>query len=106
MKCHRVDDRTGILIGAAGVRESDDIMIITDDGTMIRTPVSGIPVYVNRGGKGVKVMRTAEGVSVKTFVKVAAAEKDEDIDDDAEEMDEVDGIDEAGREPDAGEVNR
>jgi hypothetical protein len=47
---------------------------------MIRTPVSGIPVYVNRAGKGVKVMRTAEGVSVKTFVKVAAEEKDDDED--------------------------
>ena len=80
MKCHRIDDVTGSLIGAISVRESDDIMIITDDGTMIRTPVSGIPVYVNRSGKGVKVMRTAEGVSVKTFVKVAAEEKDDDTD--------------------------
>ena len=86
MKCHRVDDITGNLVGALSVRESDDIMIITDDGTMIRTPVSGIPVYVNRSGKGVKVMRTAEGVSVKTFVKVAAEEKEED---DSGEVDDV-----------------
>ena len=89
MKCHRVDDITGSLVGTLSVRECDDIMIITDDGTMIRTPVSGIPVYVNRGGKGVKVMRTAEGVSVKTFVKVAAEEKD-DIDDGEIEED-IDG---------------
>jgi DNA gyrase subunit A len=77
MNCHWVYDKTGILVGAISVRESDDIMIITDDGRMIRTPVAGIPVYVNRGGIGVKVMRTAEGVAVKTFVKVAAEEKDD-----------------------------
>jgi len=85
MKCHRVDDVTGSLVGAISVRESDDIMIITDDGTMIRTPVAGIPVYVNRGGKGVKVMRTAEGVSVKTFVKVAAEDKYDDEDEESTE---------------------
>ena len=78
MKCHRIDNVTGSLVGAVGVLESDDIMIITDDGTMIRTPVSGIPVYLNRSGKGVKVMRTAEGVSIKSFVKVAADEKEDD----------------------------
>jgi DNA gyrase subunit A len=86
MKCHRIDNITGSLIGAIGVRDSDDIMIITDDGTMIRTPVSGIPVYVNRSGKGVKVMRTAEGVAVKTFVKVAAEEKEDEDDEELEEM--------------------
>lgn len=80
MKCHKTDEKTGILIGAISVRESDDIMIITDDGRMIRTPVAGIPVYVNRNGKGVRVMRTAEGVSLKTFVKVAAEEKTEEKD--------------------------
>ena len=91
MKCHRVDDITGSLVGALSVRESDDIMIITDDGTMIRTPVSGIPVYVNRGGKGVKVMRIAEGVSVKTFVKVAAEEKEEEEQDEMNEIEETAG---------------
>lgn len=80
LKCHKINEKTGELVGALSVLESDDIMIITDDGTMIRTPVSGIPVKINRSTAGVKVMRTAEGVSVKTFIKVAPEEKN-DIDD-------------------------
>ena len=77
MACHKISEKTGELVGALGVFESDDIMIITDDGTMIRTPVSGIPVYNNRAAGGVKVMKTSEGVSIKSVIRVAAAEVEE-----------------------------
>ena len=83
MACHRVSEKTGELVGALSVLESDDIMIITNGGTMIRTPVSGIPVYNNRAAGGVKVMRTADGVSIKSVIRVAA-EEIEDEDDDSE----------------------
>lgn len=43
--CQKITGKTGYLAGIASVGENDDIMIITNDGTMIRTPVSGIPVY-------------------------------------------------------------
>jgi len=83
MMCHRIGEKTGELIGVLSVLETDDIMIITDDGTIIRTPVSGIPVYVNRGAGGVKVMRLNEGVSIKSFVRVEkeAVEDEEEIGD-------------------------
>ena len=77
MACHKLSEKTGELVGALGVFETDDIMIITDDGTMIRTPVSGIPVYNNRAAGGVKVMKTAEGVSIKSVIRVAAVEEAE-----------------------------
>ncbi|MCL2159994.1 MAG: DNA gyrase subunit A, partial [Oscillospiraceae bacterium] len=76
MACHKISEKTGELVGALGVFETDDIMIITDDGTMIRTPVSGIPAYNNRAAGGVKVMKMAEGVSIKSVIRVAA-EKEE-----------------------------
>jgi DNA gyrase subunit A len=78
MMCHRIGEKTGELIGALSVLETDDIMIITDDGTIIRTPVSGIPVYVSRAVGGVRVMRTGEGVSIKSFVRVTKEEDGED----------------------------
>ena len=83
MICHKIGEKTGELIGVLSVLETDDIMIITDDGTIIRTPVSGIPVYVNRGAGGVKVMRLNEGVSIKSFVRVEkeAVEAEEDVGD-------------------------
>jgi DNA gyrase subunit A len=77
MMCHKISEKTGELIGALSVLETDDIMIITDDGTMIRTPVSGIPVYLNRVAGGVRVMRIADGVSIKSFVRVAKEEAEE-----------------------------
>jgi DNA gyrase/topoisomerase IV subunit A len=84
MACHKISDRTGDLVGVLSVLESDDIMIITDDGTMIRTPVSGIPVKKGRGTGGVKVMRTGDGVSIKSVIRVAAAETDGDDEGDEE----------------------
>ena len=78
MSCHKINEKSGELVGVLSVLESDDIMIITDDGTMIRTPVSGIPVYNNRSAGGVKVMKTADGVAIKSVIRVAAAEAEED----------------------------
>jgi len=78
MACHKINEKTGELVGVLSVYESDDIMIITDDGTMIRTPVSGIPVKKSRGTEGVKVMKTSGGVSIKSVIRVAAEESESD----------------------------
>ena len=56
-----------------GVLEDVDIMIIADDGTMIRTPVSNISLY-GRTTMGVKVMRLSENAVVTS---IARAEKEE-----------------------------
>ena len=74
--CHNITQKTGRLAGINSVGEDDDIMIITDSGTIIRTPVRGIPVY-SRGASGVIVMRLAEGQSIVNFTKVAGAEEEE-----------------------------
>ena len=102
MMCHGVSERTGKLAGIAAVAETDDILLITTDGTIIRTPVSGIPFY-GRSAGGVIVMRLDEGASIVNFAKVEnedetekaviAAERDELAGDvrAADEFDEYDG---------------
>ena len=75
---HNISDKTGLLTGIASVSEDDDIMLITDQGQIVRTPVSGIPVY-SRSASGVIVMRLADGQSVVNFTKVAK-EAEEDTD--------------------------
>ncbi len=67
---HNISDKTGLLTGIASVSEDDDIMLITDQGQIVRTPVSGIPVY-SRSASGVIVMRLSDGQSVVNFTKVA-----------------------------------
>ncbi|MBQ9768759.1 MAG: DNA gyrase subunit A, partial [Clostridia bacterium] len=78
VKCHNITEKTGELVGIATVSEDDDLMIITDQGQMIRTPVAGIPVY-SRAAGGVIVMRLGENQKIVNFTKVAREEKpDED----------------------------
>lgn len=43
--CHKLTAKTGELAGIAAVSEDDDIMVITNEGTIIRMAVSSIPVY-------------------------------------------------------------
>ncbi len=68
--CHGISNKTGALAGIAAVSETDDIMLITNEGTIIRTPVGGIPFY-RRSAGGVIVMRLSEGASIVNFAKVS-----------------------------------
>ena len=80
--CHKLTEKSGILASIATVSEEDDIMIITTDGTIIRTPVDKIPTYSRTAG-GVIVMRLSEGDKIRTFAKL---DKDEDIEKEAESI--------------------
>lgn len=82
--CHGISERTGKLAGIAAVGESDDIMMITNDGTIIRTPVSGIPFY-GRSAGGVIVMRLSEGSSLVNFARL---ENDEELEAEGKASDE------------------
>ena len=55
------------------VHEEEDILLITDDGTIIRTRAADVRLC-GRSTQGVRIMRLAEGSSV---VGVCRAEKEE-----------------------------
>ncbi len=74
--CHKLSDKTGRIADVSAVDESEDIMLITNDGTVIRTPVAGISTY-GRTAAGVIVMRLSEGASIVNFAKVQKDEEDE-----------------------------
>ena len=74
--CHNLTDKTGLLAGIAAVDDDDDLMMITNLGTIIRIPVKGINVY-SRAASGVIVMRLADGQSIVNFSKVAHEDSDE-----------------------------
>ena len=76
VKCHNITEKTGDLVSIATVSETDDLIMITDQGQMIRTPVLGIPVY-SRSAGGVIVMRLGENQKIVNFTKVPREEKDE-----------------------------
>lgn len=74
--CHKLTAKTGELAGIAAVSDDDDIMIITNEGTIIRMAVSGIPVYGSGGTSGVIVMRLDDGAKIVNFA-VTKSEKEE-----------------------------
>ncbi|MBR6768806.1 MAG: DNA gyrase subunit A [Clostridia bacterium] len=75
--CHNLNDRTGLLAGILTVDSKDDIMLITNDGTVIRTAVSEIPSY-SRTASGVIVMRPDEDSIVANITRVSREEEEED----------------------------
>ena len=74
--CHKLTDKTGRIAGIASVDENEDIMLITNDGTVIRTRVSDISVY-GRTAAGVIVMRLSDNSSIVSFAKVQKEEEAE-----------------------------
>ena len=76
-RCHNVTEKTGRLIGIASVSDGDDIMAITDSGTLIRTHASDVSTY-SQYASGVIVMRLSEGQKCASFTLLRdAGEEDE-----------------------------
>ncbi|MDD6051325.1 MAG: DNA gyrase subunit A [Clostridiales bacterium] len=74
-------DKTGDLAALLLVHEDEDILLITDDGTIIRTPAEDVRLC-GRNTQGVRVMKLQEGSRV---IGVARAEKEEEAEEEAEE---------------------
>ena len=55
IRCYKIVEKTGDLVGAKLVREDHDIMMITNEGIIIRISVQDIPV-IGRSTSGVKLM--------------------------------------------------
>ncbi|MBR2343642.1 MAG: DNA gyrase subunit A [Clostridia bacterium] len=81
--CHNITDKTGKLSSIITVSEDDDIMMITNEGTIIRTSVSGINVY-SRTAAGVIIMRLSDGCYINN---VARLERAEDIEKESRDLD-------------------
>ena len=70
---HNINEKTGLLAGVACVDDTNDVLVITNEGTIIRTATEDIPTY-KRSTTGVKVMRLDEGAKV---ANITIAEKEE-----------------------------
>jgi DNA gyrase subunit A len=66
----RTSERNGPVVGVISVRDSDDIMLITNQGMVQRTHVNEIRV-VGRNTQGVRIMNLNEGDQIASIAKVA-----------------------------------
>jgi DNA gyrase subunit A len=71
-----VNERNGDLVSSFPVEETDQIMLVTDGGQLIRCPVNGIRV-AGRGTQGVIVFNTADGEKVVSVERVSEPEGEE-----------------------------
>jgi DNA gyrase subunit A len=72
----RVTEKTGPVIGVRMVRPDDDIMLITDAGKVIRTPVKGISV-IGRNTQGVRLIDLEPGEKVAGVAILGEKESEE-----------------------------
>ena len=71
-----VNDRNGPLVASFPVEDSDQIMLVTDGGQLIRCPVEGIRI-IGRGAQGVIVFNTADDEKVVSVERVAGEDEEE-----------------------------
>jgi DNA gyrase subunit A len=72
----KTTEKTGAVVGVRMVSDDDDIMLVTDGGKVIRTPVRGISI-IGRNTQGVRLIDLAEGEKVVGVARLAEKEEDE-----------------------------
>ena len=76
MRCYNVIDKTGPLVGARMVDGTDEVIMITNEGILIRIPVADISI-LGRSTSGVKCMNidAESDIRVANFAKVCETEE-------------------------------
>ena len=77
----KTSERNGEQVGAVLVDDNDEVMLITDGGILVRTPVDGVS-EMSRLTQGVTLIRVGEGEKLVGIERVPVLE--ELADDDAE----------------------
>ena len=84
VKCYKITEKTGNVIGAKAVNEENEIMMITTEGIIIRLQCADISI-LGRITSGVKLINLSNGVTVASFAKVREKEEDKEKQQTAEE---------------------
>lgn len=103
VKCYKITDKTGDVVGVKAVREGQEILMITNAGILIQIPVDQISI-LGRITSGVKLIDLEKGIKVakiaKVREKVSNGEQEfENLEDAMEEIEESESFaDEDGKE--------
>ncbi|MCR5358099.1 MAG: DNA gyrase subunit A [Lachnospiraceae bacterium] len=69
IKCYKIMDKTGYVVGVKGVNENHEIMMITTEGTIIQIPMKDVSI-LGRNTSGVKLINLDDKVRVAKIAKV------------------------------------
>ena len=99
IKCYKIMDKTGFVVGVKAVNDNHEIMMITTEGTIIQIPMEDVSI-LGRNTSGVKLINLDDKVKVAKIAKVREKVSDgvnETDDDDIQDI--VDDQNEAGSSP-------
>ncbi|MCQ2492796.1 MAG: DNA gyrase subunit A [Lachnospiraceae bacterium] len=82
VRCYKLLEKTGKIVGAKTVTNEDEILLITTAGIVIRTGVGDISL-LGRNASGVKVMNVKDGELVASIAKVIKS--DDEVDEEVSE---------------------
>lgn len=80
----KVSERNGKVVAATQVEETDQIMLITDAGTLVRTHVSEVSI-VGRNTQGVRLIRTTDDEHVVSLERVCDADEEDSLEESSSE---------------------
>ena len=69
----KVTDKTGVVVGIKLVNETDELILITTKGTLIRTKVGDIKT-IGRNTQGVRLIKIKDGEAVGAVARVVEEE--------------------------------
>jgi DNA gyrase subunit A len=75
----KTSERNGLTVGALQVNDEDEIMLISSNGTLVRTPVEGISI-VGRNTQGVTLIRLIDDQKLVGLARIEAIEEDDGAD--------------------------
>ncbi len=78
VRCYKINDKTGEVVGAKSVNEDNELMIINTEGIIIRMECSGISV-LGRITSGVKLINLQENTKVASIAKVRETQTDDEV---------------------------
>jgi len=93
----KTSERNGSLVGACQVQEDDQVMLISNGGTLVRTSVSGIST-LSRNTQGVTLIRLAKDESLVGLAKIINMDDEDEADSAESEAVAKNGPDETGDE--------
>jgi DNA gyrase subunit A len=98
----QTSDRNGPVVGAAQVSESDEIMLISDKGTLVRTRVTEVSVQ-GRNTQGVRLIRLKDGENLVGLEQVDEPEEVEELETSIDDQAESVEVSEPAADPDTNE---
>jgi len=83
----QTSERNGQLVGAAQVSDGDEMMLVTNAGTLVRTRVDEVSV-VSRNTQGVRLIRLGNGETLVGVTRIQGLSDDVEVAEAADEVDE------------------